>query len=57
VGETSPAKPSGHAIVFVRVTILVDTIGFGMITPVMPVLIDELTGEGLAEGGALRRNG
>jgi DHA1 family tetracycline resistance protein-like MFS transporter len=29
--------------------ILIDTIGFGMIAPVMPELITQLTGEGLAE--------
>lgn len=36
-----------HAVAFVFVTVLVDTIGLGMILPVMPQLIVELTGEGL----------
>ncbi|REJ80670.1 MAG: MFS transporter [Acidobacteria bacterium] len=36
-----------RAIVFVLVTVLVDVIGLGIIIPVMPVLIQELTGEGL----------
>ncbi len=45
------------AITFILTTILIDTIGFGMIAPVMPELIRELSGEGFAEavryGGAL----
>jgi DHA1 family tetracycline resistance protein-like MFS transporter len=36
-----------RAVLFVLVTLLLDTIGFGMIMPVMPQLIVELTGEGL----------
>jgi DHA1 family tetracycline resistance protein-like MFS transporter len=40
---------SSHAIYFILVTILIDTIGFGMIAPVMPELISQLTGEGFAE--------
>lgn len=51
-----PGKPN-RAILFILVTILIDTIGFGMIAPVMPELIRELTGEGFAEaaryGGSL----
>ncbi|MFK7896828.1 MAG: TCR/Tet family MFS transporter [Myxococcota bacterium] len=42
---------------FILIAILIDTLGFGMIAPVMPNLIDELTGEGLSQaaryGGAL----
>ncbi len=42
---------------FILVTILIDTLGFGMIVPVMPELIEELSGEGIAKaaryGGAL----
>ena len=52
----SPAGPN-RAIVFILVTILIDTIGFGMIAPVMPALVRELTGGGFAEaaryGGSL----
>lgn len=47
-----PGPSSGrrhHAISFILITILIDTIGFGMIAPVMPELITELTGEGFAE--------
>ena len=40
---------SSHAIRFILITILIDTLGFGMIAPVMPELISELTGEGFAE--------
>lgn len=52
VTETSP-----HALAFIFVTLLIDTIGLGIIIPVMPELIRELTGEGLdvaaVYGGAL----
>ncbi|MAG33297.1 MAG: tetracycline resistance MFS efflux pump [Deltaproteobacteria bacterium] len=40
-------RPS-HAIRFILITILIDTLGFGMIAPVMPKLITQLTGEGFA---------
>ena len=36
-----------HALFFVLVTILLDTVAFGIVLPVMPELIMELTGEGL----------
>jgi DHA1 family tetracycline resistance protein-like MFS transporter len=55
----SSSRPgqSNRAISFILVTILIDTIGFGMIAPVMPALIREMTGEGFAEaaryGGSL----
>ena len=39
--------PGRRAIVFVLVTVLLDTIGFGMIVPVLPALIVHLTGEPL----------
>ena len=46
-----------HAIYFILITMLIDTLGFGMIAPVMPELISQLTGEGFAEaaryGGSL----
>jgi DHA1 family tetracycline resistance protein-like MFS transporter len=45
----SPPVPSRkHALAFIAVTILLDTIGFGLIMPVMPRLLLELTGEGLS---------
>ncbi len=41
-------RPGAHALVFIFITVLVDTIGFGIILPVTPELIMELTGEGLS---------
>ena len=38
-----------RAVLFVLVTVLLDTVGFGMIMPVMPQLIVELTGQGLSQ--------
>jgi DHA1 family tetracycline resistance protein-like MFS transporter len=37
------------ALSFIFVTILIDVIGFGIIIPVMPKLIEHLTGGGLSE--------
>ena len=39
-----PRAPGGHAVAFVAITVLIDTIGFGLIMPVMPKLLMELTG-------------
>lgn len=36
-----------RAIVFILITVLIDVIGLGIIIPVMPVLLQELSGEGL----------
>ena len=41
------ASPNKHAVVFIFVTLLIDSIGFGIIMPVMPALIMQLTGEHL----------
>ena len=41
--------PHRHAVLFIFVTILIDSIGFGIIIPVMPELIMQLTGEGLSQ--------
>jgi DHA1 family tetracycline resistance protein-like MFS transporter len=41
--------PSKHALAFIFLTVLIDTIGFGIVMPVMPQLIVELTGESLAQ--------
>ena len=43
-----PRKPGKSALLFVLVTVLLDSMGFGVIIPVMPELIMELTGEGLS---------
>jgi len=41
-------KVSRKAIVFILITVFIDTVGLGIIIPVMPELILELTGEGLS---------
>jgi len=43
-----PSATGKRALAFVLVTVLLDTIGFGIIIPVIPQLIMELTGEGLS---------
>lgn len=40
---------SRYALAFIFITMLVDTIGLGVIIPVAPKLISELTGQGLSE--------
>ncbi|MCP5179766.1 MAG: TCR/Tet family MFS transporter [Pseudomonadales bacterium] len=47
----SPASRR-HALIFVTITILLDVIGFGIIMPVMPALLREITGGTLAEASA-----
>jgi DHA1 family tetracycline resistance protein-like MFS transporter len=37
-----------HALIFVFITALMDSVGFGIIMPVMPQLVMEVTGEGLS---------
>ncbi len=37
------------AIIFIFITLLIDVIGFGIIIPVLPKLIEELTGKGLSK--------
>jgi DHA1 family tetracycline resistance protein-like MFS transporter len=41
-------QPGKHALAFIFLTVLIDTIGFGIILPVLPQLIVELTGETVA---------
>jgi len=43
----SPKRPA--ALAFIFVTILIDVIGLGIIIPVMPTLIEQLTGEGISQ--------
>lgn len=49
--------PGKHALAFIFLTVLIDTIGFGIVMPVMPQLIVELTGQSIAQatfiGGSL----
>ena len=49
------AAPSKHALAFIFLTVLIDTIGFGIVMPVMPQLIVELTGKPLAQATLHRR--
>lgn len=37
-----------HALIFVAITVLLDTIGFGLILPVLPTLLVQLTGESVS---------
>ena len=39
---------SRHALIFVFITALLDSIGFGIIMPVLPQLVMDVTGEGLS---------
>jgi DHA1 family tetracycline resistance protein-like MFS transporter len=41
--------PDRSAIVFIFITVLIDSIGFGIIIPVLPDLIMQLSGAGLSE--------
>ncbi len=41
-----------HAMVFVYITVLLDMIGFGIIMPVLPALLMDITGEPLSESAA-----
>ena len=43
-----PRTPGRHALVFVALTVLIDTIGFGLIMPVLPTLLVSLTGDDLS---------
>ncbi len=43
------ARPAKHALTFVFVTVLIDMVGFGIVIPVVPELIMELTGESLSQ--------
>ena len=44
----APVQTRKHALAFIAVTLLLDSIGFGLIMPVYPRLIVELTGVGLS---------
>ncbi|MGV8949640.1 MAG: TCR/Tet family MFS transporter [Cypionkella sp.] len=41
--------PSGHAVTFVLLSVLLDMVGFGLIIPVLPNLIEQVGGFGLSE--------
>jgi DHA1 family tetracycline resistance protein-like MFS transporter len=48
VTPAAPVRNTRHALAFIAVTLLLDTIGFGLIMPVYPRLLVELTGESLS---------
>ncbi len=41
-------KPGKHALTFIFITVLIDMIGIGIILPVLPGLLVDLTGQPLA---------
>ncbi len=45
---SATALPRKNALAFIAITILLDTIGFGLIIPVLPRLLVELTGQNLS---------
>ncbi len=49
------SQPSSkrHALTFVLITVLLDVIGFGIVMPVMPRLLQEITGLGLSETSSI----
>ncbi len=49
------AKPGPNALLFIFITVMINMIGFGIILPVMPRLVMEVTGESVA--GASRWGG
>lgn len=55
--RTAEAAPPRAALLFILVTLAIDAMGIGLILPVMPALIREVTGGGLADaalwGGVL----
>jgi DHA1 family tetracycline resistance protein-like MFS transporter len=49
MSEPVSAPASRYALAFIFITMLVDTIGLGIIIPVTPKIIAQLTGEGLSD--------
>lgn len=45
--------PSRHAVTFVMITVLLDMVGFGLIIPVLPGLIEEVGQIGLADASII----
>ncbi len=45
-------KSGNSAIIFIFITLLIDVIGLGIIIPILPTLMTELTGESVAEASA-----
>jgi DHA1 family tetracycline resistance protein-like MFS transporter len=49
MSDTQQSFASRYALVFIFITMLVDTIGLGIVLPVTPTLITELTHQGMSE--------
>lgn len=47
------SKKQNPAIIFIFITILIDVLGIGIIIPVLPKILLELTGQGLSEASQL----
>ena len=52
-GTLLQQQQSKRALAFVLLTVLIDTIGFGIVIPVLPKLLVELTGESVSEVAAI----
>ena len=50
---TDPVRNQNRALAFLFVTVLIDAIGFGIVIPVLPGLIVQLTGKGLASAAEI----
>jgi uncharacterized protein YndB with AHSA1/START domain len=51
---STPAKPATRsAITVVLITVLLDAVSFSIIMPIMPNLIEELTGEGISHAATI----
>ncbi len=51
--EQVPPVVSRHAVTFVMITVLLDMIGFGLIMPVLPALIEDVGHIGLADASII----
>ncbi len=49
----APVAVSRHAVTFVMITVLLDMVGFGLIIPVLPALIEEVGHVGLAQASVI----
>ncbi len=46
-------SPNRHAVTFIFITVFLDMVGFGLIMPVLPRLIEDVSGAGLADASLL----
>lgn len=44
----SSHSPNRHAVTFIFITVFLDMVGFGLVMPVLPRLIEEVSGAGIA---------